>query len=255
MTRRPTGRNRRVSVTNSLADPLLLTPFAAYRGDVANTATNFDWTDRTGNGHTLRQATGADKPSIVTPSEIRNQSALRFDGVSDYLAAIDAASNYTFTVNGSGVSVYALIIPRTALVAGESIVDTYTSGANTSFRLLFGATASTARVQVMNNAGAFAVDALAASAFAVGTPVLISLLMQDNASPEYDLRANNVPAATGSATFGTNAPPAALNVGRRANGTAFGEFDIAELVIFNRLVTPGENAILCGYFQKRYGRP
>lgn len=236
-------------------DPDSTTPFSRYRGDSTDTATNFDWTDLTGNGRTLRQATAADKPTIVQPAEIGGMDALRFDGTSDFLASIAAASDYTFMHNGTGCSGMTLIIPRNALVAHDSILETYTGGANTAFRVLFGVTATTARFLVTDNAGAFAVDANITSAFAVDTPVLLSWFYLEGNSPEYSVRVDNGTPTTGSATWGTNAPAAPLNVGRRANGTGFGQFDIAELFIWNRLITPTENANMVAYFTGRYGAP
>lgn len=203
----------------------------------------------------MRQATAAAKPTIVQPSEIGGMDALRFDGSDDFLASIAAAADYTFMHNGTGCSGMCLIIPRNALVANESVLDTYTGGANAAFRVLFGSTATSARFSVLDNAGAFAVDANVTSALAVDTPVLLSWFYLEGNAPEYDVRADNGTPVTGSATWGTNAPPAALNVGRRANGTAFGQFDIAELFIWDRLITPAENANMVSYFTCRYGAP
>lgn len=233
--------------------PLELGAFAAYRGDVTDTASNFDWTDRTGHGHTLRQATADNKPTVVTPSEIGGASALRFDGTNDRLVGIDAAGNYTFLHNGAGMFFEAVIIPRTALVANDAIMSTYAGGA--SFCLVFGTTATQARNIYFNNAAGVTADAVAAGGFAIDTPVRITGSYKESASPEWDIRVNNVSISSGSSATapGSNAAAAALNVGTHANGTAPGEFDIAELVIFDRVLTSLERDFLDAHLVARYG--
>lgn len=250
-----TTRSRRSDA--AFTDSLQSAPVRAYRGDATDTATNFDWLDRTGNGGTLRQASGSPlaMPTIVQPAEIGGRDALRFDGSDDFLQAIDLAANYVFMVNGSPFTMYTLLIPRGALVAGESIVDLFTSGVNTALRLLFGGVPSTARLLVLDNASGAAIDANVTSSFVIDTPVLLSFSADDGASPEYAFKKNGVLGASGSAVFGSNNPPAPLNVGRRANGTAFGQFDMAELLLYDRILTSVEEARLLRYFTTRYGTP
>jgi hypothetical protein len=249
-----------VDIAVSGFDPLTLGPRRWWRADTIDNATNFDLLDKTGNGGTQRQASGAPTamPTIVAPAEIGGKPALRFDGVNDYLAPIDAAANYAFLNRGAGFTVYALIIPRTALVAGESILDSYSSGANPGFRLLFGATATTVRFTMLNNAAGFAIDANATLAFVVGTPVLLTVRFIDDASAnEFDLKKNNVSGATGAATLDAspNNPPAALNIARRPNGTAFAEIDFADCFLFDRDLSGAENTQMVAYFTARYGTP
>lgn len=245
---------RATSDVGPLADePLELGAFATYRGDAVEAGTNFDWVDRTGNGHTLRQATGAAKPTIVNPSEIGARPALRFDGVDDYLAAIDVASNYTFLHNGTGSEVHIVTIPRGALVAAASLISTYLGGAAAGYQLLHGGVITTCRNVLTDNAGAFNFDANATLAFALDTPVRIATAYLSGGSPERDLLVNAVSGASGAdGTAGTNAPGPALNVGRRPNGTSFAQHDIAEIVIFNRVLTAPERARLNAYFVARY---
>lgn len=258
MSRRNARNNRRgaaYSLPSGPFNPLTLSPFAWWRGDTTDTATNFDMLDRSGNGHTLRQATAADKPTIVQPSEIGGADAVRFDGSTDFLASTEAAATWAFMSNGLGCDYWILLIPRT-VSAGLSIVDSYTSGANTAFRILFGGTASTARLVINDNAGAAAVDASLASSFVVATPILLRAFTLEGGSPEFHWNKNNSGSpATGTATFGANNPAATFNMGRRANGTAFANFDMADSFVFNRVLSAGEATSLYGYFTSRYGSP
>jgi hypothetical protein len=238
-------------------DPLSLSPFAWWRGDSTDTATNFDLLDRSGNNHRLRQAAASPTlmPTIVQPAEIGGLDAIRFDGVDDYLASIDAAATWAFTNNGLGADMWLMVIPRT-VSAGLSIVDNYTAGAQTAFRIIFGGTASTARLVVNDNAGANAVDANLVSSFVVATPILLRATLLEGGSPEYSWNKDNGGSpATGTATFGANNPAATLNMGRRANGTAFANFDFVDGFAFDRVLTAGEATSLYGYFTDLYGHP
>lgn len=248
-------RSRNVVRTRGLVDPLTLAPYAHWRGDSTDTATNFDWTDRTGHGHTLRQATAANKPTIVTPSEILSQPALRFDGSNDFLEAIDAASNYTLLHNGAGVSVYMLLIPR-ALTVNARILATVTAGTGWFFGQ--GTVSGFLRCDALDNAGAFVFTGAAtqiAGAFAVGTPVLLSYFYRESASPEFDVRTNNVTGASGTTAIapGSNAPATTLNLGRRPDGGNFSQIDVAEILILDRVASAAENIATTDYFRHRYG--
>lgn len=256
MSRRQMG-NRGLSGSGGSVEipdaPLLLEAFAAYRGDVTDTATNFDWTDRTGNDHTLREATALNKPTIVTPSEIGGMQALRGDGTNTRLVSIDGTSVYNFLNQGPAES-HAVIIPRGALTAGRYIYDT--QNANPCFAALFGGgTSNQLRTLNFNNAGGAVYDVLAANAFSLNTPVRISHVYRGDTgvTPEYASRINNVVGQSGDAGApGTN-NAGALHLFQRGNGTARAQIDFAELVLFDRELTDIERNVLDAYFIARYG--
>lgn len=237
-------------------DPSQLAPFAWYRGDTTDTATNFDWTDRSGNGHTLRQATAADKPTIVTPAEIGGQSALRFDGTSDFLASIEAASTWTFlhAPGGSGCEVHAVCIPR-ALNANAYFLTTQQS-ANPYYLLLSaGASNDAVRLLVANNAGAAAIDVTTVPVMAVASPIRVATaLIDDGGANEYEVFVNGSSMLTaGGITFGSNNPLQPLTLCKRPGlASNYAQLDYAELLVFARRLSAGERANLNAYFVARY---
>ena len=234
-------------------DPLSTSPFAAWRADVVDTATNFDWTDRTGNGHVLRQATGANKPTVVDPSEIASASALRFDGTDDYLASTEAAATWTFAHTGAGSALWIVAIPRNT-TASTHFLGTYNGGATPGFWLLKAATATTLRMVGFTDAGGFSCDLNAASALALDTPFAALVSLETGASPEAAIEPTaGAGASSALTTPGAAAPSATLNIGRRSNGTAYSQIDIAEIIVWDRRLTSDEKTSLAAYRLERYG--
>jgi hypothetical protein len=238
-------------------DPIMLSPFAWWRGDLTDTATNFDWLDKSGNGHTLRQATAADKPTIVTPAEIASRSALRFDGTSDFLASTEAASTWTFlhAPGAGGAEVHAVCVPR-ALNANAYFLTTQQS-ANPYYLLLSGGASNDAvRLLIANNAGAAAVDVTTVPVMAVASPIRVATaLIDDSGGNEYEVFVNGGSLLTaGGITFGSNNPLQTLTLCKRPGLLSnYAQLDYAELVIFNRRLSAGERSSLNAYFVSRYG--
>lgn len=237
--------------------PASLLPFAWYRGDTTDTATNFDWTDKSGNGHTLRQATAADKPTIVTPAEIAGQSALRFDGTSDYLQSIDPASTWTFmhAPGASGCEVHSVVIPR-ALLANAYFYNTQVAANPYHLFLSAGGSNDAVRLLIANNAGAAALDVTTVPVMAVNTPIrLANYIIDDGSGNEYEIFKDGASLATaGGITFGTNNPAATLTLCRRTTLLSqYAQLDYAEMVIMNRKLTGTERTNLDNYFKTRYG--
>jgi len=238
-------------------DPSQLAPFAWWRGDLTDTATNFDWLDKSGNGHILRQATGADKPTIVTPAEIAGQSALRFDGTSDFLASIEAASTWTFlhAPGAGGSEVYLVGIPR-ALLANAYFLNTQVA-ANPYYLLLSaGASNDAVRLLIANNAGAATLDVTTVPVMAVNTPIRINTAIDDDGDTnEYEVFVNGASMLTaGGVTYGSNAPAATLTLCRRTTLlTQYNQIDLAEVLVFARRLSTTERTNLDNYAKARYG--
>lgn len=236
--------------------PLQLGPFAWYRGDSTDTATNFDWLDLSGNGHTLRQATAADKPTIVTPAELNGQSALRFDGVSDFLASIEAASTWTFlhAPGAGGCEVHLVCVPR-ALLANGYFLTTQQS-ANPYYLLLSGGGSNDAvRLLVANNVGAAALDVTTVPVMAIGSGIRVATAMiDDGGGNEYEVFVNGSSMLTaGGITFGSNNPIQTLHLCKRPGMlTQYAQLDIAEVFIRDTRLSAGERAQLNAYFVARY---
>jgi hypothetical protein len=253
------SRERRKKVVSMPAppfDPISLSPFAWWRGDTTDTATDFDWLDKSGNGHTLRQATAADKPTIVTPAEIGGEPALRFDGVSDFLASTEAAATWNLLHNpgATGCEVYDVVIPR-ALLANAYFSTTQQSANPFYLSLSTGGSNDAYRILITRNDGSTVIDANAAAALAVDTPVrLCTALIDDGSASEYEIRVNNVSGASGGGlSFGTSNPVQTLHLCKRPGMlTQYNQVDYVERLIFDRLLSASERNSLDAYFVARY---
>jgi hypothetical protein len=255
-------RNREIRRTVELLppppfDPNMLSPFAWWRGDTTDTATNFDWIDKSGNGHILRQATVADKPTIVTPAEVGGEPALRFDGTSDFLASTEAASTWTFlhAPGASGCEVHFVAIPR-ALLANAYFYTTQQSANPFQLLLTAGASNDAVRLLVTNNAGATVIDVSTVPVMAVAAPIRIAAALIDNGGGnEYEILVDGASMVTaGGLTFGTNNPAQTLHLCKRPGFlTQYAQLDYVEKIVFNRLLNSGERAALNAYFVARYG--
>lgn len=260
--RRLRGRVR----ANSPADAILgLSPFAAYRGSVTNTASSFDWTDRTGHGHTLRQSTAGSKPSIVTPTEFASKPALRFDGVDDYLISTEAASVWKF-LHAGPCTILAVELTRQVGNNFQIMLSTSDGGTGaTGLGTVIGQyEASPGPLNVLMNctgAGRTINDQASVGA-AQGVPQVRVIRHADTGgSPEWRNQKVVTPSSTTTGGSGTYSPSSAdptytLNVGRRGDGGgSFGQFDIAELVFFDRYLPDADVTSALATFTTLYGLP
>lgn len=256
-----TGHNRRGSPRGTGKSdaafpdaPLVLGAFATWRGDVTDTATNFDWPCRTGEANNLfREATGANKPTIVFPTELGGLPALRGDGTNTRLVSTVGTARWNF-LNQGPMEVHVVTIPR-AVVASRYLIST--QNGNPCWSMVHSGSASGANLRVFNftDAGAANYDVEAASVFALNTPVRISHAYEGNtgSTPELVTRINNVVGHSGDAGApGTN-NAGFLHLFQRGNNTTRAQHDIAEVVIFNRVLSTTERGLLDAYFQVRYG--
>lgn len=253
----PVRRSGAVAPPPPPFSPADLLPHSWYRADTTDTATNFDWLDKSGNGHTLRQATAADKPTIVTPAEIGGESALRFDGTSDFLSSTEAAATWTFlhVPGAAGSEVHEVVIPR-ALLANHYYSTTQQSANPFFLTLSAGAGNDGFRLLVTRNDGSTVIDANVAAALAVDTPVrLATCLIDDGSASEYEIMVDGVVGASGGGlSFGTNAPAQTLHLCKRPGFlTQYNQTDYVERVVFDRKLTAGERSDLNAYFVARYG--
>lgn len=235
--------------------PLALSAFAAWRADYTDTSTNFDWLDRTGNGHTLRQTTAGNKPTVVSDI-VNGRPVVRLDGTDDYLVSIDAAATWRFLHDGVGQTVFIVGVPRGA---ASSIYPWFSTaditGTNTGFTVFHrGPASNLASVCALNGSGTRLFLSEPAGAAKDAVCVREVSWINDGGSPEWVNYENGVLLSSGTVA----AVPAAgdstgtLHVGRYATGATYGHLDIAEIVIFNRELTADERTSMYAYFD-RYG--
>lgn len=201
----------------------------------------------------MRQTVAAAKPTVVTPAEANGQLALRFDGVDDYLQSIDTAASWLFTIDGTGLTQWAVWVVRN-VVATQQIFGNYTAGATTGGN--FGQQGNIANQAMTNNAGAFTTAATFAN-YCIAAGEVNSLLFtykEGIATPEYEMRSQCHLLAKGDSATppGTNVPGATLNIGRRANGSNFLQADLLEAAIWSTPITRAQRVALGLYSLDRY---
>lgn len=233
-------------------DPVVLGAYAAWRGDATLTTTDFDWLDRTGHGHTMRQTVAAAKPTVVTVAEANSQLGLRFDGVDDYLASIDAATSWKFTGDGTGVTAWSVWTVRA--VAGVCQLFS-TLGASSLAAWQLSQNTSGLSTFCSNNAGASVVATALPACLVVGEPTSAFYSYKEGTSPECQGKiARHTYASLDSAIApATNDPPNTLQIGRRANGTNFLQADLLECALWNTTLTAAQQVALAIYTLNRYG--
>ncbi len=234
-------------------DPINLGALVDIRGDNTDTTTNFDALDRTGNGHTFRQATAADKPTIVTVVEANNQLGFRLDGVSDFLASINTAAFWQFISNGNGFTNYSVVVPRALPAGGAQLHSNYTVGAQTGIQI--GCQTASLVFNVFENIGAFSVTMNESTVFTIGQCTSIVTSYTEGAAPnEWGGWIGNHLLQQGNSALapGTNTPAATMNLGRRANGTGFWQVDVLQSSWWNRALTNEEKVKLAIYTLNRY---
>lgn len=232
-------------------DPASLLPYAWWRSDNVDTATNFDWLDKSGNGRVQRQSTAGLKPA-VTAAVVDGKPALRFDGVDDFLLSTAPATDWTYLHDGTGCETWSFVVPR-ALTASSLLWATYSSGANPGAWLQW--PVDVVRMLGFTDIGGFSFDLLSPATLVVGTPVLIRASYLEGAATECQLFINNTLAASGASLLapGSGPPPVTLNQGRRPIGANYAQVDYVEEFRFNRVLTALQRSNLyTRYFRSRY---
>jgi hypothetical protein len=209
-------------------NPLSLSP-ALWLSDTGSNAAQ--WDDLSGNGRHATQATGASQPSIVT-SALNGRQIRRFDGVNDFLSTAQILAAQPFT------SIVALKTTETGVIGRPSLGEDSTSAT--------GSVASASR----RNTGAhvlFAGTALAGGIF--GNNWLIRSDIANSVSSF--IFANGQQVATGDAGTRFNI----RRIGGNFNSGGASDFflgDIAEILIFPRVLTVNERQRVERYLSNKY---
>ena len=188
------------------------------------------WTDSSGRGHAASAPGAGQRPSLVAGAA-NGLAAVRFDGVDDVVQAK-----------------FALAQPATVVVVYRARTDT---GAN---QYVTDGAVNGAMVEYLNSAqvgmyaGGAAVLTKAPSSF--GTFRVLGGVFAGAASALY---ADGGPAVTG-ANPGTNTP-GGITVGNSGGAAAAAAVDVAEVVTYDRALSPTEMDGLGRYLATRYGLP
>lgn len=191
------------------------------------------WSDLSGNGNHAVQATTAQKPTLTAPiASLNNKSALNFDGTNDNLR-----------ING-----FTLAQPAT-------VICLWNTTANNASQYVLDAAASTNRMilRYLSTSGIsmFAGNSLGYPITAPFSFRISGLMFNGNTSSIYE---NNILKGSGDAGSQTLT---GLTIGGRQDLAANFYFrgQMAELIIYDRLLTAQEYMDVLGYLQKKYSPP
>ena len=183
------------------------------------------WTDLSGNGNSPTQGTAARRPTYRTAIH-NGLPVVRFDGTDDSLGA-----SFTLAVP---YTVFLVTIPRT-LPANQYAIDGITQ--NT-----IGVQSLTTDLYAFGDAGFVRTGVLAVGAFFYYT-----LIANGASSATYFNGGTEITGTEGAATGG-------IRLGSAANDTVFGNFDIAEVIVYNTALSAANRASVESYISEKYNR-
>jgi len=219
------------------------TPTHRWRADTAY-ATGA-WTDSIA-GRVVSQATEANRPTAATASELSGQAVLSFPSATHALVSADAASTWRL-LHGASTH-YVVCVPRATTTGRIFSTRNSSSTASTSSGAFLSLLSGSTSVRwTVGNGTANALNAVdVASAFSDETATVISGSW-DNTAYRVDTTAVAAVTAAPAATLGSSDPQITLTIG----GGAF--VDIAEIILWDRVLTADERTTVESYILGRYG--
>ncbi len=241
---------------NSQLSPLSVSNlFAWYRADskiLASTKVD-TFLDLGPNAKHIQQTTDAARATWnATDSNFNGHPSATFAGGQKYLAS--TASDWTFLHNGLGMT--AFVVCRPTIATGMTWLATGNAGtANAHYWLGYNVGASAAHQNWVAIPGNVAINLVApASSSPLNTVQILENWILDGNSPEAQLLTNGTSRGTinSAVAFSANVASSPLHVGGivGAGLLVFGQ--IAEIIIYNRLLLTAERALVRRYLGNRY---
>jgi hypothetical protein len=207
----------------------------------ANASSVSSWVDKSGNGNTVTQATGANQPTYRT-NVLNGKPVVRFDGVNDLMGKSSASS--------LGTTV-------TMFVVGTTNGNASTRG--TFFDYSTGAATNTGANIVQRDAGPdmtvgfFDGTLDQFSSGAIALPYTAVMYCYNTGSDGF-LFLNGTQAATG-ATGNISGAPNAYTIGSLFNGVAswFLNGDVAEVIFYNGNISTAQKLLVNRYLGNKWG--
>lgn len=210
-------------------------------GPVTSGSNVTQWSDLSGSSpaNDATQGTGADQPTLVTDA-VNGLSAVSFDGSSDYLSLASGLGDLT-----SGVSIFAVVKPTstgtaTIFTSGNSDPADETSIETLNTQGRFNAYNSTTGSSVTTPTSTFTVDK-----FQLFDAV-------HDGSSDAALALNTLSAGSGTVQNLTNTSRSLNYVGSDNSLGSFWQGELAELLVYSRVVSDTEKAQIEAYLFARY---
>lgn len=203
-------------------------------GGALATATNDPvgrWLDQSGNARHLLQTTAGAKP-LLQLNQISGKPCLRFDGTDDTLKAL-----------------FTLDVPFQVFFALKQIswsADDYLVGGGTGDNFAVSQHTATPKLGLYNGTATGGDN----SDLAVGSWGLLEV-NAPNGTPNGSLRVNQG-TGTSSGAF-VSAARGGLNIGSHVAGVGFGNWDIAEIILYTSVLSGAALTAVYAYLSGRYG--
>jgi hypothetical protein len=238
-----------------------LAPYSWFRPDYRSEADGkvTAFLDKSQPGHSLSQSNSTFQ--VATPAAdagFGGQLVATFvaSSTTHYTSSL-AAATWKFLHDGTGCEVFFVGAPTSN---SGYFLSTFSAGVNPGVSLIESGNLTSLRLVVLNDSGGFTVNADGAIPWAGnvnGNPTYYNFSYQEALSPEYALRVRNgaTYSMTGSSATapGANNPVVTLQLGRRGNGANPMNGRWADLLVFNRVLSSAERAMVQSYILARYG--
>lgn len=196
------------------------------------------WPDTSSNGYTATNTSGSSSVPTFVSSSINGQPAVRFAAASSQRLVSNAPAGM------AAQTIVAVMTPQTATTA-----RTMRGGANVPGPVQFCLENGTATARLQAVKQGIANIGFSTGQPGVGTPV-VTLLTYDSNSGAYEFRINGTTSGTGTTIQTLTADTTSIGANRTSQ---YFSGDIAELLVWSRVLTAGELASVDSYVQDRYG--
>lgn len=237
------GRQSRRGVSSGTFSPRNLSGLILWlRADAGITiATGVSqWSDQSGQGNNAVQAVGGSQPAFVASSVMAGKPSVRFDGTDDVLATVAGASttDHTMIVAGKWV----------ALPGGTKAFLDFGDGA------VAGNGSSLGSLNPGNNVWyGYAGYGLPTGSVFDTNPHVWSKTCEANTPVTKGYYDRNLDATDNVRTFAAGS--AVIDVGANVSAAVFANFEMAEVLIFNRVLLNAERLSVELYLKNKYGTP
>lgn len=191
------------------------------------------WVDKSGNGYTLTQSTGANQPTL---SAISGKQAFSYNGTTQSLRSTDAGLLAVFS--GAGMRSYTCFaVFQKPSARSDCIVGLFTGGSNSQYSAC--RSLSNRNMSIEHGSAIETASSTDGASYANNTPCLLSFIV----SPTYKIRTNGVErlSADSSKTGDTlSFNRFSLGVLDRFSTAAFFQGIMGDVLIYNRVLLDAE---------------
>ena len=215
----------------------------ADNGVVTSGSSVSTWSDNSGLSNNATQSTGTAQPTLIS-SAINSQSALSFNGTSDYLQMPSGFSNFS-----AGATEFVVVKPTALQV--QNFVNLGTGG-STNYLQFENSSTSAVLEFVTNNGTTTSTTSSASAALTAGTAALVDVNF--NGTNSAQIFVNGVASGSaGTMTAMTNVNRTSNFIGQSQTGTGFCDGEIAEVIVYNTALTTAQQQAVEAYLEARYG--